>query len=144
MQAPHFSLPNAEGTEVSFSDYLGNWVLLYFYPKDDTPGCTTEACAIRDNFPFYEDLGIAVIGISKDSVESHRKFKEKHQLPFELLSDEKGAVSELYHSGIGDTPKRISYLINPEGFVVKAYAEVDPLTHAATVLKDLKEITQAT
>jgi peroxiredoxin Q/BCP len=139
-KAPNFSLENAENKQVSLSDYAGKWVLLYFYPKDDTPGCTTEACTLRDNFPFYEDTGVSVIGISKDTPVSHLRFKEKYELPFELLSDIDGKVSETYESGIGDTPKRISYLINPEGIIVKVYKKVTPATHAEEVLADLKQL----
>lgn len=139
-RAPEFTLLNQDSIPVSLSNFAGQWVLLYFYPKDDTPGCTQEACAIRDNFPFYEDLGISVLGISKDSPESHKAFKEKYGLPFGLLADTEGKVSELYGSGINDTPVRISYLINPEGIIVKAYNTVDPMTHAETVLADLREL----
>ncbi len=138
--APIFNLLNAENDQKSLSDYAGHWVLLYFYPKDDTPGCTTEACAFRDNTPFYEDIGISVIGISKDSPESHQAFKEKYNLPFELLSDTDGIVSELYGSGIGESPKRISYLISPDGTIAKAYKDVTPTTHAEEVLSDLKAL----
>ncbi|HSE56834.1 MAG TPA: peroxiredoxin [Candidatus Paceibacterota bacterium] len=137
---PPFSLPNAEGDTVSSTDFSGQWTLLYFYPKDDTPGCTKEACAFRDNFPFYEDIGITVVGISRDSVASHKKFKEKYNLPFELLSDTEGAVIETYGAANGTSTKRISYLVDPNGIIAKAYEQVTPATHAETVLKDLKEL----
>jgi len=136
--APNFALKNAEGVTVSLSEKAGTWILLYFYPKDDTPGCTAEACSIRDAMPLYEDLHITVFGISKDSVESHRKFKEKYRLPFDLLSDEDGYVSQLYGAGAGETPKRISYLIAPDGTIVRAYEKVSPATHAQEVLKDME------
>lgn len=139
-KAPDFTLLNQDEKQVSLSDFSGKWVLLYFYPKDDTPGCTTEACSLRDNFPFYEETGISIIGISQDTVISHKRFMEKYDLPFELLSDLEGKVSEIYGSGIGDTPKRISYLINPEGIIVKAYPKVSPPTHAQEVLEDLKNL----
>ena len=139
-KAPDFSLLNAEEKLVSLSDFTGKWLLLYFYPKDDTPGCTTEACTLRDNFPFYEETGIGVVGISKDTPISHKRFKEKYDLPFELLSDTDGKVSEIYSSGVGETSKRISYIINPEGVVEKAYSKVTPATHAQEVLEDLKRI----
>lgn len=139
-KAPNFTLENAENKQISLSDYAGKWVLIYFYPKDDTPGCTTEACSLRDNFPFYEDTGISVIGISRDTPVSHLRFKEKYELPFELLSDNDGKVSEIYSSGVGDTPKRISYLIAPDGTISKAYAKVTPATHAEEVLFDLKNL----
>lgn len=138
--APNFTLPNHEGTPKSLKDFLGHWVLLYFYPKDDTPGCTTEACAFRDNTPFYEDVGIQVIGISKDSPESHATFKEKYNLPFELLSDTDGTTIKAYGADGMLGTKRISYLINPEGVIVKAYGKVSPATHAEEVLKDLQSL----
>ena len=137
-KAPNFTLINAEEKQISLSDYSNKWVLLYFYPKDDTPGCTAEACSLRDNFPFYEDTGISVIGISQDTPVSHARFKEKYDLPFELLSDIEGKVSEIYGSGVGDTPKRISYLIAPDGTIAKTYSEVKPATHAQEALEDLK------
>ncbi len=136
--APHFSLINAMHEEKQLSDYAGHWVLLYFYPKDDTPGCTAEACAFRDNFPLYEDIGISVVGISKDSPESHQSFKEKYNLPFELLSDTTGVVAKTYGANGLLGTKRISYLIAPDGTVAKAYANVNPATHAEEVLTDLK------
>jgi thioredoxin-dependent peroxiredoxin len=138
--APDFTLPNQNGDSVRLSDYRGSWLLLYFYPQDDTPGCTTEACGFRDNMPFYEDLKISVLGISKDSPDSHKSFREKYNLPFDLLSDTYGSVSEDYYSGVGSTPTRISYLINPEGVIVKAYDTVDPVDHAKIVLADLKSL----
>lgn len=138
--APLFSLKNAMHEEKNLSDYSGHWVLLYFYPKDNTPGCTTEACAFRDNFPFYEDVGIAVIGISSDSPESHQKFKEKYNLPFELLSDSDGVVAKQYGADGMLGTKRISYLIAPDGTIAKAYAKVSPATHAEEVLADLKAL----
>ena len=139
--APQFTLMSDKEKEVSLSDYKGSWVVLYFYPKDNTPGCTTEACAFRDNFPFYEDTGITVLGISKDSPKSHVSFKEKYNLPFTLLSDTEGAVAELYGASnmLGGT-KRISYLIAPDGTVAKAYEKVSPATHADEVLADYKTL----
>lgn len=138
--APVFSLLNGDNEQKSLSDYSGHWVLVYFYPKDDTPGCTKEACAFRDNTPFYEDIGIKVIGISKDSPESHKKFKDKYKLPFELLSDTTGSVAKQYSAdGILGT-KRISYLISPDGAIAKAYEKVNPATHAEEVISDLKKL----
>ena len=95
-KAPDFTLPNEKGEDVSLSDYVGRRVIVYFYPKDDTPGCTKEACSIRDSFPAITDRDAVVFGISADSVESHRKFKEKYDLPFTLLSDEKREVIRAY------------------------------------------------
>lgn len=140
--APSFSLFDETQTLRTLDSYKGSWVLLYFYPKDDTPGCTTEACAFRDNFPFYEDTGITVIGISKDSAASHKKFKEKYSLPFTLLSDTEEVVAKLYGAdGLLGT-KRISYLVDPQGIIKKAYPKVSPATHAEEVLADLKLLTQ--
>lgn len=140
--APDFTLQNEHNEAISLSAYKDHWVLLYFYPKDDTPGCTTEACAFRDNFPLYEDVGIAVIGISKDSPESHQTFKEKYNLPFTLLSDKDGTIAKQYGAdGLLGT-KRISYLIAPDGTIAKAYAKVSPATHAEEVLNDLKALQQ--
>lgn len=136
---PPFSLPNQDGKTISSDSFMGNWLLLYFYPQDDTPGCTAEACTFRDNFPFYEDLGIAVIGISSDSPESHKKFIEKYSLPFTLLSDPANTVITMYGAYENGT-KRVSYLIAPDGTVAKAYQQVDPATHAQEVLRDLQEM----
>ncbi len=136
--APQFTLSNQDGVHRMLSDFIGSWVILYFYPKDDTPGCTTEACTFRDNFPFYEEVGIAVVGISKDSPESHKKFKERYELPFELLSDPEGITIRAYGAeketgGVA----RISYLMRPDGTIAKAYPTVSPATHAEEVLRDM-------
>jgi peroxiredoxin Q/BCP len=140
--APTFSLFDETETLRSLDSYKGSWILLYFYPKDDTPGCTTEACAFRDNFPFYEDIGITVIGISKDNALSHKKFKEKYSLPFTLLSDTDGSIIKLYGADGPLGTKRISYLIDPQGIIKKVYPKVSPATHAEEVLTDLKTLTQ--
>jgi peroxiredoxin Q/BCP len=138
--APNISLLNQDDKQVSLSYFSGSWVLLYFYPKDDTPGCTAEACALRDNFPFYEDTGITVLGVSKDSPKSHKKFIEKYSLPFTLLSDSEGSVAKEYGAdGILGT-KRVSYLVAPDGTITKAYPKVNPATHAQEVLVDLKTL----
>ena len=128
MKAPDFTLLNEEGNEVSLSQYLGKKVILYFYPKDNTPGCTAQACGFASNYPQIVDKGATVIGISKDSVASHKKFKEKYNLPFTILSDKELEVINLY-----DVYKekmmygkkvmgvvRTSYLINEEGIIVEA------------------------
>ncbi len=130
--APDFTLVDENNTSHSLSDYIGDHVLLYFYPKDDTPGCTKEACAIRDIYNEFEKKGIKVLGVSADSPESHKKFKAKYELPFTLLSDKKKEVITMY----GGT-KRVSYLIDPMGFIAKVYPKVDPATHAQTILDDL-------
>ncbi|MDO8496229.1 MAG: thioredoxin-dependent thiol peroxidase [bacterium] len=146
MKAPNFSLPDQEGNIHSLTDYKGRWVLVYFYPKDDTPGCTKEACTIRDSWPFFEKLGCVVLGISADSVKSHDKFVNKYKLPFILLADEKKELVKKYgawqkkkfmgkeYVGI----KRMSYLIDPDGKVAQVYPDVKSAEHADQVLKDLK------
>ncbi len=138
--APNFTLKNQDGKDVSLSDYAGKWTLIYFYPKDDTPGCTKEACALRDNFPFYEDTGIEILGISKDSPASHTKFIQKYSLPFTLLSDSEGSVAKTYGADGMLGTKRISYLVSPNGTIAKAYPKVSPATHAQEVLEDLKKL----
>lgn len=146
--APDFSLPDQHGTMHKLSDQKGQWVLLYFYPKDDTPGCTQEACSIRDNFPKFADLKLNVFGISTDSVKSHGKFVEKYKLPFTLLSDEQKTVVDAY--GVWGKKKfmgkeymgtsRTSFLVNPEGKIAKIYQNVKPLAHVEEVLADLKDL----
>ncbi|MBN1521390.1 MAG: thioredoxin-dependent thiol peroxidase [Candidatus Aureabacteria bacterium] len=145
-KAPDFTLPDQDGTQRKLSDYRGEWVLIYFYPKDNTPGCTQEACAIRDNFPFFEKLKAKVLGISVDSIKSHKKFADKHSLPFTLLSDDKKEAVKLY--GVWGKKKfmgrefmgtkRTSFLVDPKGLVVRVYESVKPPVHAEEVLEDLK------
>lgn len=146
--APNFSLPDQTGKTHSPSDYQGRWVLLYFYPKDDTPGCTTEACQIRDQFAEFNRQGIVVLGVSCDSPESHTKFIKKFNLPFILLADTKKAVVQTYgvwaeknmmgkkYFGI----RRTSFLINPQGTIVKIYESVKADGHAAEVLREIKNL----
>jgi peroxiredoxin Q/BCP len=146
--APDFTLPDQNGAVHSLSDFKGKWVLLYFYPKDDTPGCTKEACMIRDSFPDFGKLNITVLGISTDSVASHKKFAEKYELPFTLLADEEKEVVKLY--GVWGKKKmmgheyegtfRTSFLIDPKGVVAKVYEDVKPEKHAEEVLGDMKSI----
>ena len=135
--APDFTLPDQNAVDHKLSDYIGQWVLIYFYPKDDTPGCTIEACSIQDNLPKFQDLKIKVLGISADSVSSHQKFAQKYELNFALLSDDKKEAISKYEAG-GIFTKRISYLIDPQGQIFKAYESVNPETHVAEVLEDLK------
>ncbi|KKQ77944.1 MAG: alkyl hydroperoxide reductase [Candidatus Zambryskibacteria bacterium RIFCSPLOWO2_01_FULL_39_39] len=145
-KAPNFSLPDQKGKIHKLSNYLGKWILLYFYPKDDTSGCTKEACMIRDEFPNFKKLKCQVFGISIDSVESHDKFVKKYKLPFTLLSDEKKKVVEKYgvwaqKSMYGKKYMgtiRTSFLINPKGKIVKVYEKVNPEKHAEEVLRDLE------
>jgi thioredoxin-dependent peroxiredoxin len=148
--APAFTLLDQDGAERSLSDYKGKWVLLYFYPKDNTPGCTIEACTLRDQFKDFKKIGAAVIGISTDSVKSHKKFADAYELPFTLLADELKEVVGQYgvfgekkfmgrtYMGI----KRTSFLIDPKGKIAKVYEKVKPLKHSAEVIADLKELTK--
>ncbi len=146
-KAPGFHLPDQDGKMHDLKDYAGQWVLLYFYPKDDTAGCTTEACSLRDNLPKFKKLQAKIFGVSVDSVKSHRKFADKFKLPFTLLADENKEVVQAYdvwqkkkfmgreYMGI----MRESFLIDPQGKIAKVYEGVKPETHADEVLADLKE-----
>lgn len=144
--APAFSLPDQNGKIHSLKDYRGKWVLMYFYPKDNTPGCTKQACAIRDEFPAFKKLGCVVFGVSTDSEKSHKKFEEKFELPFTLLADTEKTLVNAY--GVWAPKKfmgreflgtlRTSFLIDPEGKIRKVYEKVKPELHAEEVLADLK------
>ena len=117
--APEFTLPDQDGVPVSLASLRGSWVVVYFYPKDDTPGCTAESCSFRDSHEAFTDAGAKVIGISSDSVDSHRAFATKHSLPFTLLADEGGAVRKQFGVGrtLGLLPGRVTYVIDPQGVV---------------------------
>lgn len=137
MKAIDFSLPDQTGKIHKLSDYIGRWVVLYFYPKDFTGGCTKEACGFRDSSKIYKERGIAILGVSKDSVDSHKKFAEKYHLDFPILSDVDQKVIKEYEAQ-GIFTKRITYLIDPKGEIFKKYDKVDPLIHAGEILKDIK------
>lgn len=147
--APDFSLPESvTGEQRNLSDYKGKWLVLYFYPKDDTPGCTTEACSIRDARDSLTDLGSEVVGISKDEPADHEKFKTKYNLNFELLSDTDGEVINSYGAwgkkmfgkeGI----LRKTFIIDPTGMVRKVYGRVTPLGHGEQVIDELKKLQSA-
>ena len=145
MIAADFSLPDQDGKMHSLKDYVGKWVILYFYPKDDTPGCTKEACNFRDGSIEFSKRGVVILGVSKDSVTSHKKFAEKYHLNFLLLSDERtemikayGAWGEKKFMGrVFDGIKRITYLISPKGDIAKVYEKVNPLVHSGEILNDL-------
>ncbi|MCX6781099.1 MAG: thioredoxin-dependent thiol peroxidase [Candidatus Magasanikbacteria bacterium] len=149
-RAPAFSLPDQTGSMHSLSDERGHFVLVYFYPKDDTPGCTVEACSMRDNFPKFKTLNITVFGISVDSVKSHAKFVDKFDLPFTLLADEEKEVVNAY--GVWGKKKfmgreymgtaRTSFLVDPDGKIVKIYESVKPAAHAEEVLEDIKNLSK--
>lgn len=142
--APDFSASDQNGTIHKLTDYTGRWVLLYFYPKDDTPGCTKEACSMRDNYAALQKNEVAVLGVSKDSTKSHTSFATKYDLPFTLLSDPEGVVIGLYGADGVILPKRVSYLIRPDGTIAKVYNPVQAATHAEDVLKDLPELQKQT
>lgn len=148
-KAPEFELLDQDGKTIKLSDYRGKWVVLYFYPKDDTPGCTTEACNFRDERESIAELGKAeVIGISKDSVASHKKFVDKHNLNFTILSDESLDTIKAYNAWgersmygkiyMGIT--RSTFIIDPEGNIVKHYPKVNPKKHAVEIINDLKDL----
>jgi thioredoxin-dependent peroxiredoxin len=145
MNAYNFDLQDQNGKTHKLSDYEGKWVIVYFYPKDDTPGCTKEACSFRDASSEYKKRGVEIIGISKDSVASHKKFADKFLLNFTLLSDPEHTVIEKYGAWgqkkfMGrayDGILRNTVLINPKGEIVKEYTSVNPLTHSDQILKDL-------
>jgi peroxiredoxin Q/BCP len=148
MKAIDFSLTDQNGKVHELSSYRGSWVLLYFYPKDDTPGCTKEACGFRDHLNDLKKHDIVVLGVSADSVASHQKFAQKYNLNFPLLADEKKEVIKAY--GTWGKKKfmgkefegilRVSFLINPEGDIVKKYDKVKPEIHAGEVLEDIKKL----
>lgn len=134
-----FTLADENGKNHKLSDYLGKWVLLYFYPKDFTPGCTKEACSLRDNFESLKEK-LIILGVSADSVESHKKFSDKYSLPFTVLSDPEKKVINLYGANGMIFAKRVSFLINTKGAIEKVYDKVNPETHAVQILKDLSEL----
>jgi peroxiredoxin Q/BCP len=148
MKAPDFTLPDQNGTERSLSDWAGTWLVLYFYPKDDTPGCTKEACSFRDEYELIKEAGAEVVGVSKDSPKSHKKFAEKYKLNFTLLSDESGEMIKAYgawseKSMFGKTYmgiQRMTVIIDPDGNIVHEYPKVTPKDHAVQILKDLAQL----
>ena len=143
--APDFSLPNQDGETVTLSELDSQYTVVYFYPRADTPGCTTEACSFRDDWDKYEDAGVAVVGISDDPVEDLEPFREKYDLPFDLLSDEDGKVSDAY-SSYGEKNVfgnqvmgvfRNTFVVDDDGEIVEVYEGVDPEEHADEILTDL-------
>jgi peroxiredoxin Q/BCP len=139
--APSFSAPDQDGKSVTLADYKGKYLLLYFYPKDQTPGCTKEACNLRDQFTEFKKNEISILGVSVQDAKSHRQFREKFHIPFPLLVDENGELAKKF--GIEKYPvvgllKRQSVLIGKDQKVVQIYHDVDPDTHTAEVLKDVQ------
>ena len=140
--APKFELKNSYGELVSLKEFKGEWLLVFFYPKDDTPGCTKEACSLRDNYTEIKKLNANVVGIRIDSSDSHKEFKEKYNLPFMLLSDPNGETAKKYGAlnnfFIFKLAKRQSFIIDPQGVVRRVYRDVSPSNHAQEIKNDLE------
>lgn len=145
--APEFELPDQNADSVELSDYRGETVVLYFYPKADTPGCTTEACGFRDAFDEFEERGISIVGVSTDSVEEIDDFVEEYDLPFRLLADEDGTVAKAYDSFAvkemrgeeWEIAERNTFIVGPDGEIVAVYEGVAPEDHAEEILADVDE-----
>jgi len=143
--APAFKLQDQNGQWHTLDEYKGKWLVLYFYPKDQTPGCTTEACEFRDNIFAFRDIGAVIVGISVDDVESHRKFKDKHSLPFTLLADPTKATTRAYgalkkYMLTVELAKRETFVIDPNGRIARIYRDVEPKGHSQAVLADIREM----
>ena len=140
--APGFKLQDQNGDWHDLEDYRGSWLAIYFYPRDDTPGCTKEACNFRDNIYAFKGIGANLVGVSVDDVDSHKEFADKYKLPFTLLADEGGAMAKAYGVlrdwKLVKIASRQSFIVNPEGLIVKHYEDVDPETHTQEVLADLE------
>lgn len=150
--APNFTLLDQDGVARSLADYRGRWLVLYFYPKDDTPGCTSQACSFRDEREVISEHGAEVVGISKDSVRSHKKFAEKHGLNFTILSDPEHTTIEAYGAW---APKKMmgreflgthrnTVIVSPEGNIVREFPNVTPKDHALEIIRALDELKQQT
>ena len=143
--APEFRLQDQAGKWHALKDYRGKWVVLYFYPKDNTPGCTTQACEFRDNIFAYREIGAVILGVSVDDVASHKAFAEENSLPFPILADSEKKTSTAYgtltkYLGIVELSQRDTFIIDPQGKVAKHYVKVDPKGHSELVLADLKQL----
>jgi peroxiredoxin Q/BCP len=145
--APAFRLQDQAGAWHALSDYKGKWVVLYFYPKDNTPGCTTQACEFRDNIFAYREMGAVILGVSVDDVASHKAFSEQHSLPFPILADSEKTTATAYGTLMNYKDmvlsQRDTYIIDPEGRIAKHYVKVDPKGHSELVLADLKQLMAA-
>jgi peroxiredoxin Q/BCP len=145
--APGFTLVDQEGQTHQLTDYRGQWLVLYFYPKDDTPGCTKEACSLRDDFSAFRKLDVAVLGVSLDDTDSHQAFAKKYHLPFPLLSDPGGKVAKAYGSLGGFGPiryaKRHTFIIDPGGRIAQVWRKVKPAEHSRELLEALSALRQA-
>lgn len=138
-KAPAFEAMDQDGKAHALGDYAGGWLLLYFYPRDNTPGCTKEACSFRDNFADLKKE-LTILGASADSVEKHKGFADKYELPFSLLSGKDNGLVAAYGADGKTFKKRTSFLIDPEGVIRKLYKSVKPLEHAEQVLRDVKAL----
>lgn len=142
--APDFRLPDQNGHQHALPDYRGKWLVLYFYPKDDTPGCTQEACAFRDDLNLLTEMGAQVVGVSVDDSESHAEFAKKYHLPFPLLADKSGAVADSYGAllnlGIVKLARRFTFLIDPNGNISREYLSVETSRHSKEIIEDLKKL----
>ena len=136
-QAPSFSSTDDQGNSVSLSDYAGKTVVIYFYPKDDTPGCTKQACSFRDSYSDYQGKDIVVLGVSMDDATSHKAFKEKFSLPFPLIVDTDGSIAKAFDVEGGGYAKRVTFVIDGSGKITKVYDSINTETHATDVLSDL-------
>ena len=140
-QAPDFESMDLEGNKIKLSDFRGSPVVLYFYPKDNTPGCTAEACNFRDNFDSLKGKGIKVLGVSVDNQKSHKKFQEKFNLKFPLVVDDSKKITTAYKAnGMFGTAKRITYIIDGDGKIAYIYEKVSPKNHATEVLEKINEL----
>jgi peroxiredoxin Q/BCP len=144
--APDFNLPDQQGKQHRLADYRGKWLVLYFYPKDDTPGCTKEACAFRDDLNQLTELGAQVVGVSVDDSESHAAFAKKYNLPFPLLADKTTATAARYGAlmdmGFMKLARRYTFLIDPQGNIGKVYLTVETSQHSKEIIEDLKNLTK--
>ena len=142
--APRFSLLDQEGKKHSSDDYHGQWYMIYFYPKDDTPGCTKQACNLRDDFSALKNRHISVLGISLDSIQQHASFADKHQLPFPLLADQDGHIARAYQALFSLGPlklaKRHSFLIDPEGVIRAVFRQVKAGQHSQQILQTFDQL----
>lgn len=140
--APNFQLPDQHGQQHGLADFRGKWLVLYFYPRDDTPGCTQEACAFRDDWQQLEEIGATVVGISVDDSDSHAEFAKKYHLPFPLLADKGGETASRYGAlldlGVTKFARRFTFLIDPQGKLNKIYLSVETSRHSKEIIDDLK------
>ena len=146
--APKFNLKNSQCSLISLESFKGKWLVIYFYPKDDTPGCTKESCNFRDNFQSIQSLNASIVGVSLDPSSSHQNFKKKYSLPFMLLSDGTGETAQKYGAlnnfVILKFAKRQTFVVDPKGIIRSVYRNVNPLKHADEVMNDLRKLTSNT